>query len=62
MNAPYAKEPTPGAGENEMIEDHTSLGRFGETSDIAAVVAYLAFDESRWVTAQVIEASRGYKL
>ncbi|MEH6349621.1 SDR family oxidoreductase [Pseudomonas sp. 3JA] len=45
-----------------MIKDHTSLGRFGETSDIAAVVAYLAFDESRWVTAQVIEVSSGYKL
>ncbi|AJD44376.1 SDR family oxidoreductase [Rhizobium sp. SEMIA 4085] len=34
----------------------------GETSDIAAVVAFLASDEGRWVTAQVIEASGGYKL
>lgn len=46
----------------KLIEDHTALGRFGETSDIAAVVAYLASDESRWVTAQVIEASGGYRL
>lgn len=40
----------------------TALGRFGETSDIAAVVAFLASHEGRWVTAQVIEASGGYKL
>jgi len=46
----------------KLIEGDTALGRFGETSDIAAVVAYLASDESRWVTAQVIEASGGYKL
>lgn len=44
------------------IEADTALGRFGETSDIAAVVAFLASDEGRWVTAQVIEASGGYKL
>nr|WP_198959724.1 SDR family oxidoreductase [Streptomyces sp. CB02058] len=44
------------------IEADTALGRFGEVSDIAAVVAFLASDESRWVTAQVIEASGGYKL
>lgn len=44
------------------IEADTALGRFGETSDIAAVVAFLASDEGRWVTAQVIEASGGYRL
>jgi 3-oxoacyl-[acyl-carrier protein] reductase len=44
------------------IEGDTAFGRFGETSDIAAVVAFLASDEGRWVTAQVIEASGGYKL
>jgi NAD(P)-dependent dehydrogenase (short-subunit alcohol dehydrogenase family) len=37
-------------------------GRFGEASDIAAVVAFLASDEGRWVTAQAIETSGGYKL
>lgn len=46
----------------KSIEADTSLGRFGETSDIASVVAFLASDEGRWVTAQVIEASGGYKL
>lgn len=44
------------------IEADTALGRFGETSDIAAVVAFLASSEGSWVTAQVIEASGGYKL
>ncbi|WP_372348583.1 SDR family NAD(P)-dependent oxidoreductase [Streptomyces sp. KL116D] len=44
------------------IEADTALGRFGEVSDIASVVAFLASDAGRWVTAQVIEASGGYKL
>jgi 3-oxoacyl-[acyl-carrier protein] reductase len=46
----------------KAIEADTTLGRFGETADIAAVVAFLASDEGRWVTAQIIEASGGYKL
>ncbi len=50
------------AGMVKAIEADTALGRFGETSDIAAVVAFLASEEGRWVTAQVIEASGGYKL
>lgn len=50
------------AGMVKAIEGDTALGRFGETSDIAAVVAFLASDEGRWVTAQVIEASGGYRL
>ncbi len=44
------------------IETDTALGRFGEPSDIAAVVAFLASDEGRWVTGQIIEASGGYRL
>nr|BFF16595.1 hypothetical protein GCM10025730_01160 [Promicromonospora thailandica] len=44
------------------IEADTALGRFGDVSDIAAVVAFLASDEGRWVTGQVIEASGGYQL
>ncbi|SDF60085.1 NAD(P)-dependent dehydrogenase, short-chain alcohol dehydrogenase family [Dyadobacter soli] len=46
----------------KTIEGDTALGRFGETSEISAVVAFLAGDEGRWVTGQVIEASGGYKL
>lgn len=46
----------------KAIEADTALGRFGETSEIAAIVAFLASEEGRWVTAQVIEASGGYRL
>lgn len=44
------------------VEAEIALGRFGEPSEIAAVVAFLASDEGRWVTGQTIEASGGYKL
>ena len=46
----------------KAIEADTALGRFGETNDIAPVVAFLASDEGRWVTGQVIEASGGCDL
>jgi len=46
----------------KAIEGDTALGRFGETSDIASVVAFLASDDGRWVTGQIIEASGGYRL
>ncbi|MDH0864390.1 SDR family oxidoreductase [Mitsuaria sp. GD03876] len=46
----------------KAIEGDTALGRFGETAEVAAVVAFLASNEGRWVTAQIIEASGGYKL
>ena len=41
------------------IESDTALGRFGEAAEIAAVVAFLAFEEGRWTTAPAIEASGG---
>jgi len=46
----------------KAVEAQIALGRFGEPSEIAAVVAFLASDEGRWVTGQTIEASGGYKL
>ncbi len=46
----------------KAIEDDTALGRFGEPADIAAIVAFLASDEGRWITGEVIEASGGYRL
>lgn len=46
----------------KAIETDTALGRFGEPSDIASVVAFLASAEGGWVTGQVIEASGGYRL
>ena len=45
-----------------IVEAQIALGRFGEPSEIAAVVAFLASDEGHWVTGQTIEASGGYKL
>ncbi|MHC5261508.1 SDR family oxidoreductase [Streptomyces sp. UC4497] len=46
MNAAGRENPEMAAA----IEADTALGRFGEVSDVAAVVAFLASDESRWVT------------
>ena len=37
----------------------TPLGRLGTTSDVAAVVAFLASPDARWVAGQVPEASGG---
>lgn len=51
--------------DNETVKvfaEKTALGRIGEPQDIADVVAFLANDNSRWVTAQQIEASGGYQL
>lgn len=41
-----------------MIQQ-TPLGRFGQPSDIAAVVFFLASDDARWVTGQIIQTSGG---
>ncbi|GAA1388460.1 A-factor type gamma-butyrolactone 6-reductase ScbB [Kitasatospora putterlickiae] len=37
----------------------TPLGRVGEPEDIADVVAFLASDDARWVTGQIIAAAGG---
>lgn len=44
------------------VEAQIALGRFGEPSEIAAVVAFLVSVEGHWVTGQTIEASGGYRL
>jgi 3-oxoacyl-[acyl-carrier protein] reductase len=46
----------------QAIASGTALQRYGVASDIADVVAFLTSDDSRWVTAQTIEASGGYSL
>lgn len=49
----------------ELIEPQarrTALGRIGEAADVAAVIAFLASEDGRWITAQDIEASGGYDL
>ncbi|MGK5740040.1 SDR family NAD(P)-dependent oxidoreductase [Micromonospora sp. URMC 103] len=40
----------------------TALGRIGEPDDIGLVIAALASEEGRWITAQNIEVSGGYHL
>jgi 3-oxoacyl-[acyl-carrier protein] reductase len=39
-----------------------ALGRLGEVDDVASIIAFLASDEGRWVTGQVIDASGGTAL
>ncbi|POX44136.1 short-chain dehydrogenase [Streptomyces sp. Ru71] len=46
----------------EAEADHAALsvfGRMGQTGDVADIVAFLAGDDSRWVTGQCIDASGG---
>jgi NAD(P)-dependent dehydrogenase (short-subunit alcohol dehydrogenase family) len=42
-----------------QIAAGTALDRLGEPGDVADVVAFLASDEARWITGQVIDASGG---
>ena len=46
----------------KRIEGMTAFGRFGDPSDIADVVHFLASPEGRWVTGQTIEASGGFNM
>ena len=46
----------------KQITDVTALNRFGQPEEIADVVYFLASPLGRWVTAQHIEASGGFKL
>lgn len=44
------------------LADMTALGRVGTPDDIAAVVAFLASEDSRWVTGGTIDATGGIHL
>ncbi|MFG1810938.1 SDR family oxidoreductase [Streptomyces sp. NPDC049040] len=48
------------------LEDHlvglTALGRLGRAEDVADTVAFLASDDGRWITGQVLDASGGLHL
>lgn len=52
--------------DNPSAQEHLSgvaaLGRVGQPDDVADVIAFIASDASRWVTAQRIEASGGAHL
>ncbi len=40
----------------------SALGRVGRPEDVADVVAFLASDDARWVTGQVLDATGGSQL
>ncbi|CAO4136494.1 SDR family oxidoreductase [Methylorubrum extorquens] len=55
---------TAGIAGSEMeagLVAQTPLGRSGQPDDIAGVVAFLASDDARWVTGEVINASGGVR-
>ncbi len=43
----------------QQIVGMTPLGRLGQPSDVADVVAFLASSEARWVTGQNLQANGG---
>jgi 3-oxoacyl-[acyl-carrier protein] reductase len=47
--------------EEVSISQRTPLGRVGRPDDIADVVVFLATDQARWLTAQLIYAGGGWK-
>ncbi len=46
---------------HQAVKD-TPLGRIGQPQDIASIAAFLASDESYWLTGQTIQASGGARL
>ena len=64
---------SPGATRTRMFLDNappevqdffvgrTALGRLGEPEEVAAVVAFLASEDARWITGQIISASGGFE-
>jgi 3-oxoacyl-[acyl-carrier protein] reductase len=63
----------PGQTDTEMVRrvnpperlragvERTPLGRLGQSEEIAAVVAFLASDEARWITRETIHANGGQR-
>ena len=48
--------------QKEAMIARTALGRVGQPEDIAAVVAFLASDDGRWVTGSVVSADGGINI
>ena len=47
---------------NQAIASQTALGRVGLPDDIGSVVAFLCSEDSKWINAQRIEVSGGFKI
>lgn len=45
---------------NKLIKDNTPLGRVGDVEDIAKAAVYLASDESKYVTGEVLHVDGGW--
>ena len=52
----------PIADARPFIEAATPMGRFGDTDDIAWAAVYLASDEAKFVTGQVLSPNGGYHM
>lgn len=46
---------------HEQVRKRFPSGRWGEPNDVARLVAWLACDESAWLTAQVIDQEGGFR-
>jgi 3-oxoacyl-[acyl-carrier protein] reductase len=42
-----------------LVASASARGRIGQPADVAAVVAFLASDDARWVTGHLLDASGG---
>lgn len=51
-----------GSDFQKKTESETPLGRIGQPDDVATVAAFLASDDSAWLTGQTIQASGGARL
>jgi len=51
-----------GSDFHKKTESETPLGRIGQPKDIATIAAFLASDDSYWVTGQTIKASGGARI
>ncbi len=47
------------AAVRDMVARNTTLGRLGQPQDIADVVAFVASDDGRWITGQMLVANGG---
>lgn len=51
-----------GSDFQKQAEAETPLGRIGQPNDIAGVAAFLASDDSAWLSGQTIQAAGGYRI
>jgi 3-oxoacyl-[acyl-carrier protein] reductase len=51
-----------GSDFHKKTESETPLGRIGQPKDVADIAAFLASDDSYWVTGQTIKASGGARI